>query len=91
MSEDLPHDVVTVITHLCAETRHALAEGDHETARATTDTMARVATNKLPEGHHRQTVRHACDRIGALLDDKPEVAAASAYVEALERSFPDPQ
>ncbi|WP_340097661.1 hypothetical protein [Salinibaculum salinum] len=88
MSDDLPTDVVTVITQLCAETRRALTGGDHETACATTDTMRRVATNKLPEGHHRQTVRHACDRITALLDGDPEVAVAVAYVDALERSFP---
>ncbi len=88
MPDDLPTDVVTVINHLCAETQRVLTEDDYDTARATTDTMARVATNKLPEGHHRQTVRHACDRITSLLDDDPEVAAAIAYVEALERSFP---
>ncbi|MEF8786615.1 MAG: hypothetical protein V5A45_11835 [Haloarculaceae archaeon] len=88
MSDDLPADVVTVITQLCTETRRAVTEGDYETACLTADTMRRVATNKLPEGHHRQTVRHACDRITALLDDDPEVAAAVGYVDALERSFP---
>jgi hypothetical protein len=86
--DDRPTDVVTVIAQLCAETRRALTEGDYDTACATADTMARVATNKLPEGHHRQTVRHACDRITALLNDNPEAAAAIAYAEALERSFP---
>jgi hypothetical protein len=86
--DDLPTDVVTVITQLCGETRRALAAGEYDTARATTDTMARVATNKLPEGHHRETVRHACDRITTLLDDDPEVEAAIGYVDALERSFP---
>ena len=88
MSEDLPSDVVAVITQLCEKTQQALADGDDDTARATVDTMDRVATNKLPEGQQRQTVRHACERITALLDDDPDIAAASAYVEALDRRFP---
>ena len=87
MSEDLPSDVVAVITQLCEKTRQALSEGDCETARAAVDTIERVATNKLPEGEHRQTVRHACERIAAVLADD-ETDDALAYVEALERRFP---
>ena len=88
MSEDLPSDVVAVITQLCAKTRQALADGDCETARATVDTIDRIATNKLPEGDHRQTVRHACARITDLLGEDPDINAATAYVDALEQRFP---
>ena len=88
MNDDLPSDVVTVITQLCLETRRALDDGDCETARATVETMDRVATNKLPDGRHRRTVRHACERITDLLAEDPEPDAAAAYIEALERRFP---
>jgi hypothetical protein len=89
VSEDLPSDVVEVITQLCTETKKALAEGDADTARATVDTMERVATNKLPEGDQRQTVRHACERTAALLTGDPDIDAATAYIEALGRRFPN--
>jgi len=88
VSEDLPSDAVVVISQLCTETREALAEGDADTARATAETMTRVATNKLPDGEHRRTVRHACDRITLLLADESTIDAASAYAEALDRRFP---
>jgi hypothetical protein len=88
VSEDLPSDVVAVITQLSTATLTALAEGDADTARATVDTMARVATNKLPAGDQRRTVRHACDRIAALLTEDPNFDAATAYVAALDRRFP---
>lgn len=91
MSDDLPSDVVTVLSQLLARTRTALAEGDHATARETITSAETVATNKVPAGERREALLHGCDRVLALIDgdeDENESDVAAEYVSAMERRLP---
>lgn len=92
MADDLPTDALAVLSQLLAETRTALAEGDHETAEETVTSAETVATNKLPAGQRRDALLHGCDRVLALLDpDEGEAEAdvAAEYVAAMERRLPE--
>ena len=92
MTDDPPADVLAVLSQLLAETRTALAEGDHDVAEETVTSAETVATNKLPEGERREAVLYGCGRVHSLLDPEDggvEADVAAEYVAAMERRLPE--
>jgi hypothetical protein len=88
--DDLPTDVIAVLSQLFAETRTALADGDLATARETISSAETVATNKLPAGDRKAALLHGCERVRDLLEeDEPKTDVATEYVAAMERRLPD--
>lgn len=89
MAEDLPTDVVTVLSQLFAEGQRALDGDDPATARESVTSARAVVRNKLPDGEFKRELRHGCERTLELLDaaedDPADYEAAAEYLAAMER------
>ena len=86
MSDEMPADVRSSLGQLLAEARKAASTGETETARSLLESAQTVATNKLPDGHRRDRLRHGCLSAHDALPDGP---LAAAYIAAMERRLPE--
>lgn len=91
MSEDIPPDVIAVLSQLFEEAHEALEVDDNETCRQTIESAEEVATNKIPEGELRGQLLHGCQRVRRLLDteEDEEAEAAVEFLTAMQRRLPD--
>lgn len=86
MRDEMPADVRSSLGQLLAEARKAATDGDAETATSLLASAHTVATNKLPDGHRRDRLRHGCQAAEQALPDEQLVAA---YISAMEQRLPD--
>lgn len=87
MADELPSDVLAVLTQLFETGETAVLSGEFDTARQTVTTAKTVSRNKLPDGELRGQLVHGCTRVNTLLaaPDDEDVASAAEYLRTMER------